>query len=114
MRLDATQLETLVAQLGETGAEDVICRALEELAARLSHTERCHSEGRIDDMRRSARSLIAISEQIGMQKLAQVAGDVTHCIDRADLVALAATLARLLRVGARSLGEMWDIQDLRI
>jgi hypothetical protein len=114
VRLDATQLETLVAQLGEAGAEDVICRALEELAARLSHTERCHREARIDDMRRSARSLIAIAEQIGMQKLAQVAGDVTQCIDRPDQVALAATLARLLRIGERSLGEMWDIQDLRI
>ena len=114
MRLDSARVETLVSQLGETGAEDVICRALEELAARLSHTERCHREGRIDDMRRSARSLIAISDQIGMQKLAQVAGAVTDCIDRADWVALTATLARLLRVGERSLGEMWDIQDLRI
>jgi len=39
---------------------------------------------------------------------------VILCIDRADRVALAATLARLLRIGERSLGEMWDIQDLRI
>ncbi|MFO7771151.1 MAG: hypothetical protein R6V38_07355 [Roseovarius gahaiensis] len=114
VRLDATRLETLVAQLGATGAEDVICRALEELAARLSHTERCYREARSDDMRRSARSLIAISDQIGMQKLAQVAGDVTDCVDRGDRIALAATLARLLRIGERSLGEMWDIQDLRI
>ncbi|MBU3261410.1 hypothetical protein KPG71_15400 [Roseovarius sp. PS-C2] len=114
VRLDSTRIVELVAQLGESGAEDVICRALEELAARLSHTERCHREGRTDDMRRSARSLIAISEQIGMQGLAQVAGDVTHCIDRRDRIALAATLARLLRIGERSLGEMWNIQDLRI
>lgn len=114
VRLDSTRIVELVAQLGESGAEDVICRALEELAARLSHTERCHREGCTDDMRRSARSLIAISEQIGMQGLAQVAGDVTHCIDRGDRIALAATLARLLRIGERSLGEMWNIQDLRI
>lgn len=114
MRLDASRLEDLVSQLGENGAEDVICRALEELAARLSHTERCFREGRNADMRRSARSLIAISDQIGMHGLARVAGDVTCCVDRDDRVALAATLARLLRIGERSLGEMWDIQDLRI
>lgn len=112
--LDADRLEELYSQLGEAGAENVVCRALEELAARLSHTERCYREIRITDMRKSARSLIAIAEQIGMLKLAQVAGDVTRCIDEADRVALAATLARLLRIGERSLSEIWDLQDLSI
>lgn len=112
--LDADRLEELYNQLGEASAEDVVCRALEELAARLSHTERCYREIRITDMRKSARSLIAIAEQIGMLKLAQVAGDVTRCIDESDRVGLAATLARLLRLGERSLSEIWDLQDLSI
>ncbi|VAV90491.1 FIG095838: hypothetical protein [hydrothermal vent metagenome] len=112
--LDADRLEELYNQLGEASAEDVVCRALEELAVRLSHTERCYREIRITDMRKSARSLIAIAEQIGMLKLAQVAGDVTRCIDESDRVGLAATLARLLRLGERSLSEIWDLQDLSI
>jgi hypothetical protein len=37
VRLDPQRLDTLFDQLGETGAEDIVCRALEELAARLSH-----------------------------------------------------------------------------
>ena len=114
VQLDANRLEDLYLQLGEAGAEDVVCRALEELAARLSHTERCYRETRFHDMRKSARSLIAISEQIGMQHLARVAGDVTNCIDLGDRNALAATLARLLRIGERSLNEIWDLQDLSI
>lgn len=101
-------------QLGETSAEDVVCRALEELAARLSHTERCYRELRFEDMRKSARSLIAISEQIGMQLLADVARDVTSCIDSGDGTALSATLSRLLRIGESSLSEIWDVQDLSI
>ena len=112
--LDAARLEELYTQLGEADAENVVCRALEELAARLSHTERCYREIRVTDMRKSARSLIAIAEQIGMLKLAQVAGDVTRCIDESDRVGLAATLARLLRIGERSLSEIWDLQDLSI
>lgn len=112
--LDSARLEELYSQLGEAGAEDVVCRALEELAARLSYTERCYREIRISDMRKSARSLIAIAEQIGMLKLAQVARDVTRCIDESDRVGLAATLARLLRIGERSLSEIWDLQDLSI
>lgn len=114
VRLDSGRLEELYAQLGESGAEDVVCRALEELAARLAHTERCYRETKFDDMRKSARSLVAISEQIGMQLLANVARDVTTCIQDGDGIALSATLARLLRIGERSLSEVWDLQDISI
>lgn len=114
VRLDAERLEELYLQLGEAGAEDVVCRALEELAVRLSHTERCYREMRLEELRKSARSLIAIAEQIGMQLLAQVAKDVTVCVDEDDGIALAATLARLLRIGERSLSEVWDLQDMSI
>jgi len=114
VRLDSDRLEDLYNQLGEAGAEDVVCRALEELAVRLSHTERCYREGRRQDMRKSARSLVAISEQIGMLMLSRVATDVTVCADTGDTVALAATLSRLLRIGERSLSEIWDLQGMTI
>ena len=68
--VDQDRLGALYAQLGEAGAEDVVCRALEELA------------------------------------------DVSHCIDRRDITALAATLSRLIRVGERSLTAIWDLQDI--
>ena len=112
--LDADRLEDLYLQLGEAGAEDVVCRALEELATRLAQTERCYREMKFQEMRKSARSQIAIAEQIGMQLLANVARDVTHCIDDGDCTALAATLARLLRIGERSLSDVWDLQDISI
>ncbi len=114
VRLDSDQLEQLYLQLGEAGAEDVVCRALEELASRLSLTERCYREGRPQDMRKSARSLIAIAEQIGMAALARVARDVTVCIDQHDRVALAATLSRLVRIGEHSLQEIWELQDYSV
>ncbi|MEM8773925.1 MAG: hypothetical protein AAGF53_02765 [Pseudomonadota bacterium] len=114
VRLDSVRLEQLYVQLGESGAEDVVCRALEELAVRLSHTERFYREERFADLRKSARSLIAISDQIGMAALARVARDVTHCIDENDSVALSATLARLLRIGDTSLHEVWDLQDYSV
>ena len=114
VRLDSERLAELYVQLGEIGAEDVVCRAMEELAARLSHVERCRHEQKLPEMRKTARSLIAISEQLGMAVLARVAGDVTRCIDDQDHIALAAVLARMLRVGERSLREIWDLQDLSI
>nr|WP_232617784.1 hypothetical protein [Pseudooceanicola antarcticus] len=111
VRLDADRLRDLYMRLGDVGAEDVVCRAMEEIAVRLSHTERLYRQDRMVDMRKSARSLVAISEQVGMRALCAVAEDVTGCIDAGDQVALAATLSRLLRVGERSLTAIWDLQD---
>ncbi|UOA28736.1 hypothetical protein [Pseudosulfitobacter sp. DSM 107133] len=108
------QLGALYAQLGEISAEDVLCRAMEELALRMSHCERLFRADDLAGLRKSARSLIAIAEQIGMDLLASVAGDVTYCIDRNDSVALAATLNRLMRTGEGSLTAVWDLQDITL
>lgn len=114
VHVDQERLGSLYAQLGENGAEDVVCRAMEELASRLTQCERLYREGRITDLRHQARSLIAIAEQIGMQGVSGVADSVTQCVDASDHVALAATLSRLLRVGERSLSAMWDHQEFSI
>ncbi len=114
VRLDSERLGALYNQLGDAGAEDVVCRAIEELAVRLSHCERLWRQREWRDLRKSARSLIAISEQIGMSALASAAKEVTITIDNEDHVATAATLFRLIRVGERSLTAVWDLQDLSI
>ena len=114
MNLDQERLGALYSQLGEASAEDIVCRALEELALRMSHCDRLYREQNWPDLLKNTRSLIAIADQIGMQKLAQVAGDVTRCIDAGDTNGLAATLSRLLRIGEKSLTTIWDMQDLKI
>lgn len=114
VRLDPGKLSELYAQLGEVGAEDVICRAIEELAVRLSHCERLWRQNDMPNLRKSARSLIAIADQIGMSAMAGIARDVTCVIDDEDHAATAATLFRLLRVGERSLTAVWDQQDLSV
>ncbi|WP_240789528.1 hypothetical protein [Pseudooceanicola onchidii] len=114
MRLDPDRLQSLYDQLGEVGAEDVVCRAMEELAVRLSLVERLFRQDRMGEMRKAARSLTGIAEQIGMHTLCRVASDVTICIDDNDRVALSATLSRLLRIGERSLMEIWDMQGVRV
>ena len=114
VRLDPGKLNELYAQLGEAGAEDVVCRAIEELAVRLSHCERLWRQSDLPNLRKSARSLVAIAEQIGMSAMAKIAGDVTDAIDIDDQPAIAATLFRLLRVGERSLTAVWEQQDLSV
>ncbi len=114
VRLDRDRLNALYVELGEAGAEDIVCRAIEELAVRLAHCERCWRQGHDAELRKNARSLISISEQIGMCGIARVAGDVTTTIDNGDDTARAATLFRLIRMGDRSLTAVWNLRDLSL
>lgn len=114
VRVDADKLGQLYAQLGDRGAEDVVCRAMEELAARLGHADQHYRSADHAALRKNARSLAAIADQVGMHLLARVAQDVIGCVDSGDAVALGAVLARLVRVGERSLFAVWDLQDMSL
>lgn len=114
VHVDHDCLSALYSELGHSGAEDVVCRAMEELALRMAHCDRLLRCGNYDELRKSARSLIAIADQIGMGLLADVARDVIKCVDTGDGVALAATLGRLMRAGEGSLTAIWELQDITI
>lgn len=112
--LDAERLDMLCMQVGPAAAEDMVCRAMEELAGRLGHIEELYFAEDRSLLRKNVRALVAIAEQIGMMGVGRVARDVMTCIDDGDDTALAATLARLARTGERSLTEIWDLSNLSI
>ncbi len=114
VRLNSECLEALYHRLGEEQADDVLCRAMEELAIRLKQSEKQYRAGTSRELRKSVHALIGIADQIGMLTLARVAEDVTICIDSGDWVALGATFARLARTGDQSLTAIWDLQDVTI
>ncbi|RYH06415.1 hypothetical protein [Tropicimonas sp. IMCC6043] len=111
VRLDPDSLEARYSELGPAGAENVVCRAMEELALRLSDLAALHRAGRLDQLARIARSMVAIAGQVGLTSFARVAGDVARCAQSGDPIALGATLCRLERIGDLSLTAVWDMQD---
>ena len=111
-RFDAEKLETLCARLGETRAEAEAARALDRIAATLAAVDRLSTNGLPGLPRLALRTLARDADMIGMTSLAQVSVDVLACLDRCDRTALAATLARLRRVGARCMHAVWDLDDL--
>jgi len=113
-RVETDRLAALYSQLGEAGAEDVVCRAMEELAVRLAHIDRLYRQDDLSGVRKNARSLTGIAEQIGMMAVVHVSRDVLDCIDAGDRIALASVLARLMRLGERSLTEIWDLQEFSL
>jgi hypothetical protein len=110
--IDRGTLSALDQQMGPKKAEETVCRAMEELALRLAQCERHFLAGKHRELHKAARSIGAIGTQIGLTSLSNVALQVTSAIESTDDVALAATLARAMRVGERSLCEIWDLQDL--
>ncbi len=110
--VNQNRLIQLTRQLGDKDAADMVCRAMEELTTRLTQVHDHFQRDQLKDMRKCARSIVAIADQIGLETLTLVADDVLECIDAKDGVALAATHARLLRIGDRSLTELWELQGL--
>ena len=114
VRLDPERLLALYEELGQSGAEQVICTAVEELAVRLSDLQRFAMTGDMQALIRSARLLATLARQIGMTTLARVAEDVANCAAVDDTNSLAATVSRLARIGDRSLTAVWDLQDITV
>ncbi len=103
VRQDAEPIATMYRNLGTTSAEQVVTRALTELAltmAGLASQVRAHD---LSDMARQLRRLQRMSENLGMVSLGLVAADVRDCLDRGDVTAFSAVWARLMRVAERSL-----------
>ncbi len=106
------RVHQLNRQLGEETTRSILTRAIEEAAVRLEHIARTHTGAALDEMKRCTRSLVGISDQIGLDTLTMVADDVLACLEAQDTVATAATTARLIRIGEGSLREICDLQGL--
>lgn len=108
-RLDPEPLVRLYADSGPDGAEDIVCRAFEEISHRLRLVARAHRTGDLVRLRSEAEGIAATALTIGLIDLAASAGHVANCAALRDPAALGATVGRLLRVGGRSLTEVAQV-----
>ncbi len=111
---DPDRLTELYVKLGEAGAEDVICRVMEDLATRLADIH--DVQGIADDrlLQQAVRNIAELAGKIGLTGLFRVALDVEYCLNFKDYPARAATITRMLRIGEKSLTTIWDHRDLSI
>lgn len=112
VHLDIIRIEELERLLGEKDAENVIIKAMEEVAKRLTLSERAYCKQDWKALRKMVKSICAIGEQIGMQSLTHAGKNTVDAIDGGNGPAVAATFLRLQRIGDRSLSDYWDLQDV--
>lgn len=113
VRQDSEPVALMYRNMGTSAAEQVVTRALGELAMAmtgLSDQVRSHD---MTDLGRRLRRLQRMAEQLGLVSLGHVAGDVRLCLDTADPTAFAAVWARLLRVAECSLAAEKGLMDLQ-
>lgn len=112
--IDRDRLAILVRDHGDAAAERVIDHSLEEISRRLLMVETGWATGEFRRVGRAAQALIRIADRMGMHLLAHVACDVAALARTGEGPALAATVARLQRVGERSMLALWGAGDVRL
>lgn len=112
VRQDVEAVAEIYRNLGAPTAEQVVSRALGELALTMAGiVEKVRAQD-LRDLGRQLARLRRLAGDIGLVSLAKVAGDAQACLERADGTAFSAVWARLLRVAERSLSTDHGVADV--
>lgn len=112
-RFNPERLEELCHRIGEVRAEAEVALALHRISEHLPHLRGFLDENP-DAFSAAIVEIAGDAELIGMATLARVARNVLDSYRSGSAVALSATLARLERVGDRSIHAVWDLEDLSV
>lgn len=111
VRQDAEPIATIYRNLGTASAEQVVTRALGELALTMSGLAAHVKAHELTDLSRQLRRLQRMSENLGLTSLGLVAADVRVCLDQGNTTAFSAVWARLMRIAERSLATEKALLD---
>lgn len=100
---DAEPIALIYRSMGTKAAEEVVNRALAELAVTMAGMAHLVRDKNLLDLARQLRRLERMAVQLGLVSLGQVAENVRSCLEAGDLTAFAAVWARLIRVAEVSL-----------
>lgn len=111
LRQDGEAIAAIYRNLGTATAEQMVTRALGELALTMAGIAAQLRAHELADLSRQLRRLQRMAENLGMVSLGQVAADARACLERSEATAFAAVCARLMRVAERSLAADKGLVD---
>ncbi len=114
VRQDVEAIAVIYRNLGAPVAEQMVTRALGELALTMAGIAEKVRAQDLRDLARQLARLGRLAADLGLLSLAMVSGDAKTCLERADGTAFSAVWARLLRVAERSLAADVGLVDQSI
>ena len=111
VRQDVEAIAEIYRNLGAPVAEQMVTRALGELALTMAGIAEKERAQDLRDLSRQLGRLGRLAGDLGLSSLAAVAEDAKTCLERADGTAFSAVWARLLRVAERSLASEQGMID---
>lgn len=111
---DAEPIALIYRSMGTHAAEEVVNRALGELALTVSGLAQLVRRGEFADMTRQLRRIERMAVQLGLVSFGVVAVDAQACLNCSDMTAFAAVWARLIRVAEVSLATEQGTLDLQV
>lgn len=112
VRQDVEAIAEIYRNLGAPVAEQLVMRALGELALSMAGIAEKVRKHDLRDLARHLTRLRRLAEDIGLVSLASVSGDAATCLERGDTTAFAAVWARLMRVAETSLAHDPGMADI--
>lgn len=112
--IDAPRLEALFRQMGERAAEGFVMDSIEDISDRLAEIELATRNGVLTDVPFKAERVASLCTDIGLVSLARVARDLGASATRGDMTAYRAVWERLVRIGDRSLAQVWELPGLSL
>ncbi len=112
VRQDVGAVAEIYRNLGAPTAEQLVTRALGEVALTMAGIVEKVQAQDLRDLSRQLAQLRRLSADLGLTSLGTVAGDARVCLERADSTGFAAVWARLMRVAERSLSPDHQIAGL--
>ena len=112
VRQDVEAIAEIYRNLGAPVAEQLVTRALGELALTMAGIAEKVRKHELRDLVRHLTRLQRLADDIGLVSLAVVAGDAGSCLARGDPTGFSAVWARLVRVAEASLTHDPGIADI--
>lgn len=112
--IDASALEMLFRRLGDQGAECFVMETVEAISDTLAEVDGFVRRGQLSEIAPRAQKVCKLSSDIGLTSLARVSRDMGIAAKRGDMVAYRAVWERLVRIGDRSLAQVWELPGLSL
>ena len=112
--IDTARLNQLFEQLGQREAESYVMDRVEDISERLADIEWRYRQGALIEIAQEAQTVWRLSADIGLTSLARVVRDLGVSAGRGDMIAFRAVWERLVRIGDRSLAQVWEVPELSL